>query len=299
MRLRPPAISPAGAPAAGKPSIPGFWTAQPILLGLLALYGPTYSTLFSGLWQDPEQAHAPLVALVVAMLFWRLRQPMSALSPSSSGLSGTTILGLGLLLALLGTAMASPFLIMLSQIPVLAGVFVMLWGTQGLRLAWFPLAFLAFMLPLPGIVIDALTGQLKEWISLLTEELLYGLGYPVARNGVVITIGQYRLLVADACSGLHSIVSLSALGSLFIYLMGRNNHLHNLLMVACILPIAFTANLVRVLLLALLTFHLGDATGRVVHDLAGITVFLTALGLLFGIDALLARVLHPTGQARS
>lgn len=120
----------------------------------------------------------------------------------------------------------------------------------------------------------------------------------MARNGVVITVGQYRLLVADACSGLHSILSLSALGSLFIYLMGRNGLLHNLLMAASILPVAFAANLVRVLLLALLTFHFGDATGRMLHELAGITVFLTALGLLFGLDALLARILRPTGEAR-
>jgi hypothetical protein len=70
------------------------------------------------------------------------------------------------------------------------------------------------MIPLPGIIVDAVTGPLKQWISVIVVELLYGVGYPIARNGVILTIGQYQMLVADACSGLHSMYSLSALGTL-------------------------------------------------------------------------------------
>ena len=68
------------------------------------------------------------------------------------------------------------------------------------------------MIPLPGIIVDAVTGPLKQWISVIVVELLYDVGYPISRNGVVLTIGQYQMLVADACSGLHSMYSLSALG---------------------------------------------------------------------------------------
>lgn len=78
----------------------------------------------------------------------------------------------------------------------------------------------------------------------------------------MLTIGQYQLLVADACSGLHSMFSLSALGALFMYLMARASLLHNAIMLVSILPIAFAANIARVLLLLLITYHFGDAAGQ-------------------------------------
>ena len=268
---------------------PAWLPALPIIAGLAALYGPTYARLAGSLWQDAGQAHAPLVAIVAAYLLWRRHRALAALPADSRPLAGGVTLAIGLLLVLAGARMDSPFLTLVSQLPLLAGVLLLTRGGAGLRLVGFPLVFLAFMVPLPGFFLDAVTSELKAWVSILAEELLHGLGYPVARNGVVITIGQYRLLVADACSGLHSVLSLSALGSLFIYLIGRASRLHSALMLASILPVAFAANLVRVLLLALLTYHLGDATGRVFHELAGMTVFITALLLLFGLDTLFDR----------
>ena len=104
---------------------------------------------------------------------------------------------------------------------------------------------------MPGILVDAVTGPLKQWISVIVVELLYDVGYPISRNGVILTIGQYQMLVADACSGLHSMYSLSALGTLFMYIMARRSKLHNVIMLASILPIAFAANIVRVIALVL------------------------------------------------
>jgi exosortase len=95
---------------------------------------------------------------------------------------------------------------------------------------------------LPGTFTDALTGPLKQLISEIAEQVLYSAGYPIARNGVTLTIGQYQLLVADACSGLNTMFSSSALGMLFIYVMARQSWLHNSMMLVSILPIAFIAN---------------------------------------------------------
>ena len=148
------------------------------------------------------------------------------------------------------------------------------------------------MIPLPGIIVDAVTGPLKQWISAIVVELLYYVGYPISRNGVVLTIGQYQMLVADACSGLHSMYSLSALGTLFMYIMARRSTLHNAIMLASILPIAFVANIVRVIALVLITYHLGDEAGQgFLHGAAGIVLMLVALVCFFALDALLARIL--------
>jgi exosortase B len=262
----------------------------PVLLGLIALYLPIYAQLAESLWQQDHQAHAPLVAVIVALLFWQLRKPLGELTPRPANWTGSLIMGAGLALLLAGHGSGQPFLAMLSQPFVLGGLLLLLLGPGALRLAWFPLLYLLFMLPLPGLLVDALTAQLKALVSLATEELLYRLDYPIARNGVVLTVGSYRLLVADACSGLHSMISLSAFGSLFVYWRGRSRWLHNGLMLLAILPIAVAANLARVILLVLVTYHFGDHWGRQLHELTGVSVFVVALLLLFALDALLWRL---------
>jgi exosortase len=134
------------------------------------------------------------------------------------------------------------------------------------------------MIPLPGSFIDSLTGPLKQYVSIVVENILYYLGYPIARNGVVLSIGYYQLLVADACSGLNSMFSLSALGFLYLYLMQYRNWLRNGLILASILPIAFAANVVRVIIITLVTYYWGDEAGQgFIHGFAGIVLFIVAL----------------------
>ena len=280
-------------------------TALPLLLGLLVLYAPIYAELSRTLWQEEAQSHAPVIALVAAALFWQLRQALAALPAPRHVLSGAALLGGGLLLAVAGRNLEMPLLSMASQMPVLAGILLVLRGTAGLRLAAFPLLFLAFMVPLPGMVVEAMTGQLKELLSAASVNLLHALGYPAARSGVVIVVGQYQLLMADACSGLHSLFSLAALGLLYVHLTARRDEAktggtgggpgdgyrgaHAALLLAAILPVALAANLLRVVLLILVTYHGGDALGRQIHEAMGVLVFLVALALLFAVDgALLA-----------
>ena len=274
----------------------------PVAVGLCVLYGPIYVQLAQTLWRNEINSHAPLIAAVVTALLWAMRHDLSALPPSRNFLSGIGVLVMGLLLAVTGVLNDFPLLSMASQIPVLAGIMLILFGGAGVRRAWFPLLFLVFMVPLPGIMIDTLTGQLKELLSAISVDLLHTFGYPVARSGVVIVVGQYQLLMADACSGLHSVVALAALGVLYVHLtMGggseRNwrHRSHAALMLAAIIPIALSANLLRVLLLALTTYHLGDAVGRNWHETMGVLVFLAELGML----ALLDRFLQAVARRRT
>ena len=109
--------------------------------------------------------------------------------------------------------------------------------------------------------------------------------------GVMLSIGQYQLLVADACSGLHSMFSLSALGSLYLYMMARKSWLRNAVILAAIIPIAILANILRVIVLVLVTYYFGDAAGRgFLHGFAGMVLFIAALFLLVGIDTTLGFV---------
>jgi exosortase B len=265
---------------------PWLWVAA----GLAALYLPSYWDAAHGLWQTDEFGHAPLILAIAAWLFWQVRQPVAAAPDQPRQGSGWLLLALGLALYALGRTAGISSVEFASQLFIVAALLLLLKGTQALRLAWFPVFYLVFMVPLPGTLIDAVTEPLKHWISIIVVDVLHLVGYPIGRTGVMITVGQYELLVADACSGLNSMFSLAALGALFIHIMGRKNRLHTTLLVLSIVPIAFAANIVRVISLVLITYHFGDAAGQgFLHGAAGIVLMLVALAAFFALDWVLAR----------
>jgi exosortase B len=266
----------AAAQAQRRPLQPWLWVA----LGVAMLYLPSYWSAAQGLWQTDEFGHAPLILAIVAWLFWQSRHAVNDAPDAPSG-SGWLLLALGLALYALGRTAGVSSVEFASQVFVAGAVLLLLKGKQALRAAWFPVFYLVFMVPLPGTLVDALTEPLKHWISV---------GYPIGRSGVMITVGRYELLVADACSGLNSMFSLAALGALFIHIMGRKSRLHTALLVLAIVPIAFAANIVRVVSLVLITYHFGDAAGQgFLHGAAGIVLMLVALLAFFALDGCLAR----------
>lgn len=272
----------------------------PVAIGLLLLYGPNYYTYFHTIWDTEEQGHGPLILAVVIWLIWQKKDALVDPASVPRPVLGFVLLAFGLLLYVVGTSQDILMLAVGSHIPVLAGTVLIVRGAKSLQPLWFALFFLIFMIPLPGMVVDALTNPLKRHVSEIAEHILYSVGYPIARSGVTLTIGQYQLLVADACSGLHSLYSLTALGLLYLYLMRHTNVFRNGLLAAVILPIAFGANVIRVMFLVLVTYHLGDEAGQgFLHGLAGMVLFVAALLLLFLIDAGLGLVLRDKPREQS
>lgn len=260
----------------------------PVVAGLLLLFVPTFYDVAVGLWPQDDHAHGPIILAVIVWLFWDKRRVLSAAPGRTAPQSGFALLVLGLVVYVLGRSQD----ILLFQVgalaPVLAGVLLIARGWPAVRALWFALLFIVFLVPLPGFFVDALTVPIKQQVSAVAAHLLYAAGYPIARDGVVLDIGQYQLLVADACSGLSSMFGLSALGLLYLYLTRYRSWLHNALLVAGILPVAFAANVVRVMIVVLVTYHFGDAAGQgFVHGLSGMVLFIVALVILFSFDALL------------
>ena len=141
----------------------------------------------------------------------------------------------------------------------------------------------------------SVVGLWVVWCALLGGAgwLLSAVGYPVGLSGVVITIGQYQLLVNEACAGLQTMFTLEAMGLLYASLMNHSSTLRNALLALLVVPIAFCANVVRVIVLVLVTYHLGDAAGQgFLHGFAGMVLFLVALALVMATDGLLGRLLH-------
>lgn len=270
-----------------------FW--WPLLLGFLVLYLPTYAALLDIHWEHQRQIHGPIVVVVILFLIWRQR---AALVPATHGmpvrtqpLLGTVVLSLGLLLFAYGRTQASLLAEVISQIPVLAGAVLLMLGVQSLRGLWFIFLFLLFLAPLPDFIVDAAVVPMRLQVAEIAEQILYLLNYPVARSDDLLMVGQYQLVVASTCSGFYYLITLMELGLLYLYLKRYRSVWRNALLIASILPIAFSANIARVLVLVLVTYHLGDAAGQGrLHGLTGITLFVAALLLLFAFDAILGYV---------
>ena len=284
---------------AGKFPVSSPWMAWlPVAIGLAAICLPSFLGLAQTTWDTEENGHGPIILMVVVWLFWQKRQVLIEGTPQPSSVLGWTALVLGLLVYIVGRSQAINTLEVGALLPILTGSILLMRGWAALRKLWFPLLFLCFMVPLPGLLVEMITGALKAQVSLVAENLLYLAGYPIARNGVILSIGQYKLLVADACSGLNSMFSLSALGLLYLYMMQYRNWLHIGLMLLAILPIAFVANVIRVLILVLITYYFGDAAGQgFAHMAAGMVLFVIALLLLLGFDALLRATLFRPRSA--
>jgi exosortase B len=257
-----------------------------VLAGLLALYVPTYLDLFETFWSTGRSVQGPVILACVAWILWRDRALLSLQSTCGRSPAAVALFLFGLLCYALGRSQALVQLELFSQIPVLVGLGWMLLGRRALRTLIFPLAFTVFMIPVPGTLLDQLLLPLKQLVSAIADNGLYALGYPIARNGVVLMIGQYDLLIADACSGLNSMVALSGLGLIYTYVVGRGRW-HNAFLLLSVLPVAFAANVIRVIALLLITYYFGDGAGRAFHDSAAWLEIVLAFAGFFAVDNLL------------
>ena len=269
-----------------------------VIAGIGTMYLPSYWAAAHGLWQTDEFGHAPIILIITLWLFWQVREKIKAAPDQPLHPLGWLLLTIGILLYCFGRIFDIASVEFISQPLVVAALLVLYKGTAALRIAWFAVSYLMFMVPLPATLVDAVTGPLKQSISVIVVDVLHAAGYPIARTGVSITIGQYQLLVADACSGLNSMFTLAALGTLFMYIMSRVSRLHNGVMLAAILPIAFAANIVRVITLVLVTYHFGDEAGQgFMHGASGLLLFLVALALLFLLDSCVAAFMRAKWMA--
>ncbi|GAA5169807.1 exosortase B [Viridibacterium curvum] len=260
-----------------------------VLAGLCALYVPSVVGLLQTIWGTEAQAHGPIVLLVSIGLLWlkwsdiftpEKARPMPAIA--------WPIICLAAAFYVLGRSQGILLFEVGSLIWMIAGLLLLLRGIHSLKAAWFALFFMLFMIPLPGTIVDALTQPMKLAVSIVVEQILFLADYPVARTGVILQVGQYQLLVADACAGLQTLFTLEAMGLLYLNLVRHSSAIRNIALAILIIPISFAANVIRVIALTLITYYFGDEAGQgFVHGFAGMVLFISALLLIIGADSLL------------
>lgn len=280
------------------------WPVKQLLIlgiGLLALFVPTYFSLAESAWLKDDNGHAPMIIALSFWLLWNDRQKLFAGQAQPAHVSGWAVLLFGLAMYVLGRSQAIDTIEALSHVFLLMACMLLLRGWSLVRMAWFPLFFMLFMVPLPGVLVQAITLPLKIAVSVVAEFLLHAVDYPIGRSGVTLTMGPYQLMVADACSGLNSLFTLESLGVFYMKVMNYQSRARNLLLAIAIVPISFVSNVVRVLVLVLVTYHLGDEAGQgFLHGFAGMLLFAVALVLTYLTDRLLAaRFDVSRGQKRA
>lgn len=260
------------------------------LVGILLVVLPTMVFVARETWSSEQGAHAPIVLMTGLWLIWNKWPDVRTLVRRPSTLAVWPLLAF-LLFCFFAARVTQIVEVegFVMYALVIASFFAVVGGSVIKKLT-FPIVYIAFMFPPPETLIYALTLPIKVAISESSVWLLSLFGYPIGGSGVTIQIGQYQLLVAAACSGLNSIVSLSALTIFYIYVRHSNDVRLAALLLMAVAPVAVLANFIRVLILILLTYHAGEAVGQgFLHELAGVTMFATALGLIAAFEFVLQR----------
>ena len=258
-----------------------------LLLLLVAIYFRIGAKLVSDWYQFPDYSHGFLVPLFSGFLLWDRRAAIQAAgrNPSWWGLSLVLV---GIVFVFFGVYGAELFLSRTSFVLIVAGVIWTLFGTGVLREVGFPLAVLLLAIPFPDILYSKITFPLQLFASRLASSVLPVLGVPVFREGNVIQLPVMKLEVAEACSGIRSLMSLFTLAVFYGYFLEKSIRGRWILALASI-PIAVAANALRIVGTGLCVQYWDPSKGEgFFHEFSGWVMFVISLTLLY----LLHRVMH-------
>lgn len=261
-----------------------------LVLGMLVgLLGWSYwpgLLVAAGTWTSPQYSHGWLVPLFAAgMLAWRWQAVASVTTLEQ--VSGLAILAASLAVRLVAAWYRIVTIDMYTLVPALVGVVLLIGGLPMLRWAGPPVAFLIFMYPLPDEATRYLLGPLQTVATIASTYLLQTLGFEAFREGNQIVLGESRLGVVDACSGLRMLTIFVALTVGWV-LVDRTAWWERLAIVASAVPIALAVNVVRITATGMMVTVNEDLAERVFHDWAGYVMMPVAVGLLVAVRWLVA-----------
>jgi exosortase len=265
-------------------------------VAVIAAFGSTYAgTTYAGTivglirqWAtDSDYSHGFAIAPLALFFIWRRRDDLRRATPQPTWW-GLVALAASLAVLTVGRAAGDLFLPRVSLVAAIASSVLFLGGFARFRMLAFPLAFLLLMVPLPAIVFNQVAFPLQQLASSAGETALRAGGVPVLRNGNVLELSTMRLEVAEACSGIRSLMTLLTI-ALVISQTGAGSWRRTCLLVLATAPVAIVANAARVVATGFAAEHWGAASvGETQHALAGALVFAVALLGLLGIDRILS-----------
>lgn len=256
-------------------------TAQMLIpFALLAIaYLPVFYDLVGDWYNDDNYSHGFLVPLVSAYLIWQNRATLASIPRVISPL-GLVIVAMGMGMFVVANGAAEYFTLRFSFLVTLVGILYYLFGPALLKKTWFEIFFLVFMIPIPYVLYYAAAFPMQLFASKVTVFTLGVIGMNAVRQGNLIHLAGHTLEVAEACSGIRSLMTLMALGALFAYTT-QPKFWSRLTLIACVPVIAVAGNVVRVLVTSVLIQIIGEGiVTEPIHSLLGLIVFAVALIML-------------------
>jgi exosortase len=260
------------------------------------LYRHVFAKLLHDWWSDDNYSHGFLIIPIAVYLGWERRRWFveSAHRPSLTGL-GVVMGSIAVLVAgILGSEL---FLTRISILGTVTGSILFLFGWPRLRVLAFPVAFLVLMIPLPAIIFNQIAFPLQILASRVGESALNAVDIPVLREGNVLVLANTKLEVAEACSGIRSLVSLLSLGIMFGYLTDQRAWVRTAIALSTV-PIAIIANGARVAGTGIAAHRFGGAVAEgFLHEFSGWAVFLLAFAMMMALQRAIVKVVPARASA--
>ena len=263
-----------------------------VLGALLLVYWSVLSGLVSAWSTDDNYSHGFFIVPLALYFAWERRHKIAA-APIRPSTFGLVVMAGSLFLLIAGLLGAELFLSRISILGAIAGGVLFLYGWPTLRVLLFPLAFMLLMVPLPAIIFNKIAFPLQLLASHVGESTINAMNIPILREGNVLILANATLEVAEACSGIRSLVSLFTLGIVFGYFVDRRLWVRTIIALSAI-PVAILANGLRVASAGIAAHNFGAAgVEGLFHEFSGWVVFVLAFLMMFALQRLLHRLLPP------
>jgi exosortase len=260
-----------------------------VATAILVVFWQVFVRLVDAWIVDGNYSHGFLIIPIALYFVWERRERLVAATPSPTWF-GLVVLAGGLATLLAGLWGSELFLSRIALLPVIAGIVLFVLGWQHLRILWFPIAFLFLMIPIPAIIFNQIAFPLQLLASRAGAWAISAVGIPVLREGNLLVLAHTTLEVAEACSGIRSLVSLITLGIVYGYFMDSRTWVRALI-VASAVPVAIVANAARVAGTGMMAQWIGpEAADGFFHEFSGWIVFLFAFVMILFIQRLITKL---------
>lgn len=251
-----------------------------IVVAIFILYWQVFVWMIGEWEHNPNYTHGYFVPLACLYLIFRRKDELKN-TPKKPSFIGLFVIGAGVLMFMLGERIEFNQISLLALIVLIYGLIIAYWGMAVFKKLAFEIGYFIFAIPMP-YYLESFTVPLKHMAAVASADILSFIGYTVTRNGNILYLPGYVLEVASACSGLKSLVLVTAVGAIYAYITQPTTFRKWLLFLLSI-PIAVIANIARIVTVAVVATHLGEKVAfSLVHDTSGIFVFVVA-GILLAL----------------
>jgi exosortase len=269
-----------------------------VLVALAIVYSSVISDLISAWSTDDNYSHGFFIVPLAVYFGWERRRAITS-APIRPSVNGAVVVAGSLLLLVGGILGAELFLARISILGTLAGAILFLFGWPMLRILSFPLAFMLLMVPLPAIIFNKIAFPLQLLASHVGEATVSAMDIPILREGNVLILANAKLEVAEACSGIRSLISLLALGIVFGYFVDQRAWVRTLIALSAV-PVAILANGLRVAGAGVAAHNFGMAgVEGLFHEFSGWVVFVVAFLMMIAFQRILQRLMPPRVPVRA